>query len=119
MIERIDHIGIAVRSITWSQLAGYGAHPNGDEFARYLAWKLDHSPCAAKLIADPRTAATDIDEVVRNIWLHQQPGYIEIHQDMVDRDIEALAGLREEPVHARLAKAHRSSRVNVGASPQR
>ena len=44
--------------------------------------------CAAKIIADPRTAATDIDEVVRNIWLHQQPGYIEIHQDMVDRDIE-------------------------------
>ncbi|NOT53394.1 MAG: hypothetical protein HOP18_02205 [Deltaproteobacteria bacterium] len=44
--------------------------------------------CAAKVIADPRTAATDIDEVVRNIWLHQQPGYIEIHQDMVDREIE-------------------------------
>lgn len=44
--------------------------------------------CAAKVIADPRTAATDIDEVVREIWLHQQPGYIEIHQDMVDREIE-------------------------------
>jgi TPP-dependent 2-oxoacid decarboxylase len=44
--------------------------------------------CAAKIIDDPRTAATDIDEVVRAIWLHQQPGYIEIHQDMVDREIE-------------------------------
>lgn len=44
--------------------------------------------CAARIIADPRTAATDIDEVVRKIWLHQQPGYIEIHQDMVEREIE-------------------------------
>ncbi|MGH8008532.1 MAG: thiamine pyrophosphate-binding protein, partial [Candidatus Binatia bacterium] len=44
--------------------------------------------CAAKIIDDPRTAAADIDEVVRAIWLHQQPGYIEIHQDMVDREIE-------------------------------
>ncbi len=44
--------------------------------------------CAAKLIADPRTAATDIDEIVRAMWLHQQPGYIEIHQDMVDREID-------------------------------
>lgn len=44
--------------------------------------------CAAKIIDDPRTAATDIDEVVRHIWLHQQPGYIEVHQDMVDREIE-------------------------------
>ena len=44
--------------------------------------------CAAKIIQDPRTAATDIDEVVRSIWLHQQPGYIEIHQDMVEREIE-------------------------------
>lgn len=44
--------------------------------------------CAAKIIDDPRTAATDIDEVVRAMWIHQQPGYIEIHQDMVDREIE-------------------------------
>lgn len=43
--------------------------------------------CAAKIIADPRTAAEDIDEVVREMWLHQQPGYIEIHQDMVDCEI--------------------------------
>ncbi len=44
--------------------------------------------CAAKIIQDPRTAATDIDEVVRSIWLNQQPGYIEIHQDMVEKEIE-------------------------------
>ncbi|HXG17695.1 MAG TPA: thiamine pyrophosphate-binding protein [Methylomirabilota bacterium] len=44
--------------------------------------------CAAKIIDDPRTAATDIDGVVRDMWLRQQPGYIEIHQDMVDREIE-------------------------------
>jgi len=51
--------------------------------------------CAAKIIADPRTAATDIDEVVRQTWLHHQPGYIEIHQDMVDREIEVPRDILE------------------------
>ena len=31
--------------------------------------------CAAKLITDPRTAATDIDETVRAMWLQQQKSY--------------------------------------------
>lgn len=43
--------------------------------------------CAAKIIDDPMRAATDIDEVIRSIWLNQQPGYIEIHRDMVEREI--------------------------------
>ncbi len=43
--------------------------------------------CAAKIIDNPQTAAEDIHEVVQAIWLHQQPGYIEIHQDMVERQI--------------------------------
>jgi TPP-dependent 2-oxoacid decarboxylase len=51
--------------------------------------------CAAKIIDDPRTAAAAVDEVVRQIWLHQQPGYIEIHQDMVDREIEVPKELLE------------------------
>jgi indolepyruvate decarboxylase len=41
--------------------------------------------CAARVIADPRTAAEEIDEVVRAIWLQRRPGYLEIHRDMVDR----------------------------------
>ena len=51
--------------------------------------------CAAKIIDDSRTAATDIDEIVRAIWFYQQPGYIEIHQDMVDREIEVPRELLE------------------------
>jgi TPP-dependent 2-oxoacid decarboxylase len=43
--------------------------------------------CAAKTIDDPLRAATDIDAVVRAIWLNQQPGYLEIHRDMVEREI--------------------------------
>lgn len=43
--------------------------------------------CAAKIIDDPARAATDIDEVVRSIWMNQQPGYLEIHRDMVTREI--------------------------------
>ncbi|TAK06961.1 hypothetical protein EPO44_04720, partial [bacterium] len=43
--------------------------------------------CAAKIINDPQRAATDIDEVIRSIWLNQQPGYLEIHRDMVEQEI--------------------------------
>ena len=43
--------------------------------------------CAAKLINDPLRAATEIDEVIRSIWLNQQPGYLEIHRDMVECEI--------------------------------
>jgi indolepyruvate decarboxylase len=43
--------------------------------------------CAAKLINDPLRAAGEIDEVIRSIWLNQQPGYLEIHRDMVEREI--------------------------------
>jgi indolepyruvate decarboxylase len=32
-------------------------------------------------------AAKDIDEVIRSIWLNQQPGYLEIHRDMVEKEI--------------------------------
>ena len=43
--------------------------------------------CAAKLINDPLRAAAEIDEVIRSIWLNQQPGYLEIHRDMVECEI--------------------------------
>jgi TPP-dependent 2-oxoacid decarboxylase len=43
--------------------------------------------CAAKIIDDPLRAASDIDEVIRAIWLNQQPGYLEIHRDMVEKEI--------------------------------
>jgi TPP-dependent 2-oxoacid decarboxylase len=43
--------------------------------------------CAAKIIDDPVRAASDIDKVIRSIWLNQQPGYLEIHRDMVEREI--------------------------------
>ncbi|HKA32474.1 MAG TPA: thiamine pyrophosphate-dependent enzyme, partial [Candidatus Binatia bacterium] len=43
--------------------------------------------CAAKIIDDPLRAAIEIDAVIRSMWLNQQPGYIEIHRDMVEREI--------------------------------
>ena len=43
--------------------------------------------CAAKVINDPLRAAAEIDGVIRSIWLNQQPGYLEIHRDMVEREI--------------------------------
>jgi hypothetical protein len=49
-----DDAGVAIRSVTWSDLAEYAAHPMGDEFARYLAWKQQHSPGAGRLIAGAR-----------------------------------------------------------------
>ncbi|MGH7916992.1 MAG: thiamine pyrophosphate-binding protein [Candidatus Binataceae bacterium] len=44
--------------------------------------------CASCVIVDPHTAARDIHQVVRTIWAEQRPGYVEIHRDMVDREIE-------------------------------
>ena len=50
--------------------------------------------CAAKIIDNPQTAVEDIHAVMQAIWLHQQPGYIEIHQDMVERQITVPKSIR-------------------------
>src|ERR1700681_349503 len=44
--------------------------------------------CASAVLTDPRRAATQLHDVVRAIWAEQRPGYLEIHRDMVDREIE-------------------------------
>src|SRR5580658_4259044 len=44
--------------------------------------------CASAVLTDPRRAAQDLHDVVRAIWAEQRPGYIEIHRDMVDREVE-------------------------------
>jgi indolepyruvate decarboxylase len=51
--------------------------------------------CASTVIRDVRTAAEEIDTVVRTMWEHQQPGYIEIHRDLVDRVINVPSSLIE------------------------
>ena len=43
--------------------------------------------CAARVLDDPRTAAESVHDVVRAVWREQQPGYLEIHRDMVERRI--------------------------------
>ncbi len=50
--------------------------------------------CAAELLDDPRTAAEQVDEVVRTVWREQRPGYLEIHRDMVDRRVMVPRALR-------------------------
>jgi indolepyruvate decarboxylase len=44
--------------------------------------------CAQTVLTDPRTAAEQMHEVVKTVWAEQRPGYVEIHRDMVDREIE-------------------------------
>ncbi len=44
--------------------------------------------CGSAVLTDPRRAAQDLHDVVRAIWAEQRPGYVEIHRDMVDREIE-------------------------------
>lgn len=44
--------------------------------------------CASRVLLDPRSAAQELHAVVRAIWAEQRPGYIEIHRDMVDREID-------------------------------
>src|SRR2546428_8417340 len=43
--------------------------------------------CAARVLDDPHTAAESVHDVVRAMWREQQPGYLEIHRDMVERPI--------------------------------
>src|SRR5262249_61845702 len=43
--------------------------------------------CAARVLDDPHSAAEAVHEVVQAIWREQRPGYLEVHRDMVDRDI--------------------------------
>jgi indolepyruvate decarboxylase len=51
--------------------------------------------CAARVLTDPRTAARDLHEVTKAVWAEQRPGYLEIHRDMVDREIEVPDDLIE------------------------
>ncbi len=44
--------------------------------------------CAARVLGDPRRAAPELHEVVRAVWAEQRPGYVEIHRDLVDCEIE-------------------------------
>jgi indolepyruvate decarboxylase len=52
--------------------------------------------CASRVITDPRDAAQQLHEVACAVWAEQRPGYIEIHRDMVDREIEVPEELLEE-----------------------
>src|SRR5271156_1777202 len=51
--------------------------------------------CASAVLTDPYRAARQFHEVVRAVWAEQRPGYIEIHRDMVDREIEVPDELLE------------------------
>src|SRR5215471_7624417 len=52
---------------------------------------------AAELIDDPRTAAEQIDRVIRAVWCEQRPGYLEIHRDMVECLIEVPRRIADRP----------------------
>ena len=51
--------------------------------------------CASAVLEDPRSAAEELHRVVKAIWAEQRPGYIEIHRDMVDCEIEVPQALIE------------------------
>jgi hypothetical protein len=48
-----DAHGVHTVSIRWAELASYPAHPKGDEFSRYLAWKESFlTPKRAAVVAE-------------------------------------------------------------------
>src|SRR5215469_16256997 len=55
--------------------------------------------CASAVLTDPRSAAKELHRVVKTIWQEQRPGYIEIHRDMVGREIEVPEELIEWDGH--------------------
>lgn len=44
--------------------------------------------CIARILRHPETAARDVHEIVRTILTELRPGYLEIHRDMVDVEID-------------------------------
>ncbi len=44
--------------------------------------------CASHVLTDPVRAARELHEVVAAVWAEQRPGYVEIHRDMVGREID-------------------------------
>jgi TPP-dependent 2-oxoacid decarboxylase len=67
--------------------------------------------CASRVLTNPRTAAEELHEVVKAVWAEQRPGYLEIHRDMVDREIEVPPELIEWD--GKLAFPHGQSRREV------
>ena len=61
--------------------------------------------CASAVLTDPRRAARQLHDVVRAIWAEQRPGYIEIHRDMVDREIEVPEELLDWDGHLRFQES--------------
>jgi TPP-dependent 2-oxoacid decarboxylase len=61
--------------------------------------------CASAVLTDPRRAARQLHDVVRAIWAEQRPGYIEIHRDMVDREIEVPDELLDWDGHLRFQES--------------
>lgn len=51
-------------------------------------WRMfQEVTCDARVLRQPERAAEEIHEVVRAIQTQHRPGYLEIHRDMVDREI--------------------------------
>src|SRR5262245_16496653 len=83
--------------------------------------------CEARVIDDPRSAADDIDAVVRAMWADRRPGYIEIHRDMVERVIPVperliewngrLPERRSDPRKLREAVRETAARLNRARKP--
>ena len=83
--------------------------------------------CDARVIANPATAAEDIDAVVRAMWADRRPGYIEIHRDMVECAIEVperlltwngrLPERRSDPQKVRAAARETAARLNAARAP--
>ena len=51
--------------------------------------------CAARVLDDPHTAAETVHEVVQTMWREQQPAYLEVHRDMVERPIPVPRHIRD------------------------
>src|SRR5947199_5292758 len=83
--------------------------------------------CAEPVLDDPHTAAESVHDVVRTVWREQQPGYLEIHRDMVERRIPvpraiidwdgALAFRRSDERKVEEAVRETAARFNASRRP--
>ncbi len=83
--------------------------------------------CASRVLRHPERAAQEIHDLVRTIGLEQRPGYLEIHRDMVEAEIQVPPEIRgwdgkvpqpeSEPASVAEAARETADRINAARRP--
>src|SRR5207244_2579217 len=124
--ERVPVLGISGGPGEEERRLGMLIHHQAKEIESQLRIYRELT-CAARVLDDPHTAAESVHDVVRTVRREQQPGYLEIHRDMVERRIPvpraiidwdgALAFRRSDERKVEEAVRETAARFNASRRP--